>query len=74
MVVRVQYEFGFRNESVLLVKVGYFKKLCFTNFDKLLNFVIFGNGVPNERGILHGLLNILSILLLSMVNGTSDLF
>ena len=39
----VQYEFGFRNENVLLVKWGYFKKLRLANCAKMR---ILKMGVP----------------------------
>ena len=32
--ISIYYEFGFRNENVLWVKVGHFKKSCHTNCDK----------------------------------------
>ena len=55
----VQFEYGFRNEKVWRMKIGYFKKSCPTNFDKILNFVKFENGGTDfQWGILRVMLNI----------------
>ena len=37
---------GFRNEHVLRMKVGKFRKAYLTNCDKILNVVIFVSGIP----------------------------
>ena len=42
----VQKVFYFRNENVLHRKMGYFRKSCLTNWDKVLNFVTLKLGVP----------------------------
>ena len=56
----VQYEFGFWNENVLRVKGGYFKKSRLKNCAQMRIWI----------GILHVLINSLSISLLSRVHDT----
>ena len=64
----VQYEFGFGNENILHVKVGYFKVMT----HKLYQNANFKNGGTTiQIGILHVLSNILSVYLLSMIHEMS---
>ena len=67
--LRDQYEVDCKNENVLQVKVCYFKKSCLANCE----FLKMG-GTSIQMDFLHVMLNILSISLLSRVNGTSDFF
>ena len=39
--LRVQYEFGFRNENVMQMKMSYFKNSCLINCHKMLIFLEF---------------------------------
>ena len=51
---RVQYEFSFRNENVLQMKMGSFKKACLKNCDKILKLGKFEIGSTDiQRDILH---------------------
>ena len=60
------------NKVVLLMKIGYFKKLFFTNCDEMLNIVNFENGgTCVHRRILDVMLRILSNLLMSKLTDTS---
>ena len=71
--LRVQYEFGFRNENIMWMKGEHLKMLCQTNCHKMLNFANFENRATNiQRGIIHVLLN--SLLLYSRVEATSGFF
>ena len=57
------------------MKQVYSKNSCLTNCDKMLDFVNFENwGTNIQRGILHAMLNILSISLLLRVNDMSVYF
>ena len=52
--------------------MDYLKMSCLTNCHKMLNFVNIENGPTNiQRGIMHVLLNSLSIPLLLRVDDTS---
>ena len=52
-------EFGFRKENVLRVKVGYFKKQCLANCDKMLNLANCEKlGINIQRASLYVLLKI----------------
>ena len=42
--------FGFRNENVLQMKIGYFRKLCLTNCGEILNFVTLKWGYQTLTG------------------------
>ena len=45
-----QSSLGYRNETVLRRKMGYFRKSCPTNHDKILNFVRLKMEVPIYNG------------------------
>ena len=68
----VQYEFGFRNCNVLRVKEGYLKKSHDSHNKPKWEFRKWGTTI--QIGIMHVLLNILSISLLSWVHDTSVYF
>ena len=65
----VQYEFSFRNENDLQMKMGSFKQSCLKNCDKILNYQNFENwGTDIQRNILHVIWKILSISSLLLIN------
>ena len=64
-----QYELGFCKGNVLRVKVGSFKKSRLTSYAKMR--VLKNGGTTVEIAILRGMLNILSIALLSRVYAMS---
>ena len=52
----VQYEFSFRTENVLRMKMGSFEKSCLKNCYKILKFVNFENGGTDfQRDILRAM-------------------
>ena len=65
----VQYVFGFRNENVLRVKLGYFKKSMTHKLCQSANFE--NGGTTVQVSILHIMLNILSISSLPRVHDIS---
>ena len=68
----VQYVFDFRNENVLRVKLGYFKKSMTHKLCQNANFE--NGGTTIQVSILHILLNILSISSLPRVHDMSVIF
>ena len=71
----VQYELSFRNDNVLQMKMGSFKKPCLKNFDKILNFTNFEIGVTDiQQNIMHVIWKIWSISSLLLINDRSAYF
>ena len=72
---RVHYEFSFRTENVLRMKMGSFKKSCLKNCYKILKFANFENGGTDvQRVILCAMRKILPTSSLLLVNNRSAYF
>ena len=71
----VHYEFSFRTENGLRMKMGSFKKSCLKNCYKILKFASFENGgTDNQEVILRAMQEILPTSSLLLVNNRSAYF